>query len=148
VYVFFREPKSLGALVPHLSGYAGPFSVVEGHTAFGDLFLRDPRTGEYAVLTSSRLELIETGETNRAGFREQILENPGVIDELLRPADVAVLRARLGEPGEGLVFFPVPLSAIGGSGRLETYDRGGLWEFLDITARILGTALDTGTAEA
>jgi hypothetical protein len=123
------------------------FQSVEGHSYFGDLFLRDPRSGEYAILLNQKLELVASGELERSGFRQQILENSDVVAQVLRPADLVTLMERLGEPGEDVVFFPVPLPCLGGSAELRTYDRGGMWEYLAIVAQSLALADDRPTRQ-
>jgi hypothetical protein len=135
VYEFFAEPEPLGTLAPLLLPVAGRFTVVAGHSFFGDLFLRDPGNGEYAILIASTLELMETGEADEAGLREQILANPKVVKTLLRPDDVAALVERLGSPCRYEAFFPVPLPALRGSGDSATFQRGGLWEYLAVVAQ-------------
>ncbi len=137
MYVFFAEPKQLASFAPLLLPAACTFSTVVGHSLFGDLFLRDSQTGEFAILLASALELVNTGEVEEDGFREQILGNPEVERTLLRPNDVAVLVRQLGAADRELVFFPVPLPALGGSGELDTFQKGGLREYLAIVAQSL-----------
>lgn len=135
MFFFFDEPEPLESVEPWLLPVAGRFTSVVGHTFFGDLFLREPDTGEYAILLASHLELVDTGETDELGFKEQLLANPEVVRCLLRPDDAMTLVQRLGTPGKGEAFFPVPLPALGGSGALETFDKGGLWEYLAIVVQ-------------
>jgi hypothetical protein len=138
VFLLFDKPEPLATVAPLLLPVAGRFSTVAGHSFFGDLFLRDPGTGEYAIVIASNLELEETGEVDEAGLRGQILANPDVVNALLRPDDAAVLVGRLGALSRCEVFFPVPLPALGGSGDLATFQRGGLWEYLAVVARSVG----------
>ena len=90
------------------------------------------------MLLSQKLEVVATGEFEQPGFRRQVLENADVVTQVLRPNDLVEHRGRLGEPSVDLVFFPVPLPCLGGSGNLHTYDRGGIWEHLAIVAHSLG----------
>jgi hypothetical protein len=138
VYLFFADPKSLATVAPLLVPVAGRFSLVAGHTFFGDLFLRDPDTHEYAILIAATLELSETGEVDEEGIRGQILANPEVVRTLLRPNDVGTLVCRLGTPDFNEAFFPVPLPALGGSGDAATFERGGLWEYLAVVSQSIG----------
>jgi len=132
MYVFFPEPESLASFAPLLLPVARNFNAVVGNSLFGDLFLRDSGTGEYAILIVSTLELVDTGEIDEAGFREQILGNPEVVRTLLRPNDVAELAQRLGAPDRGAVFYPVPIPALGGPGEIATFQKGGLREYLGV----------------
>jgi hypothetical protein len=115
--------------------FAGRYAAAVGQSFFGDLFLRDPVTGEYAILVASRLELVDTGEVEELEFRERILGNAEVIRTLLRPEDAAAIARRLGTPSEGEALYPVPLPALGGSGDVVTFQKGGLWEYLSIVAQ-------------
>jgi hypothetical protein len=138
LYLFFTKPRPLATVVPLLLPLVGRFTLAAGHSFFGDLFLRDPATGEYAVLVAATLELEETGEVDEDGLRGQILANPEVVRRLLRPEEAAALVQRLGTLGAGEAFFPVPLPAFGGSGDLATFQPGGLWEYLAIVAQSVG----------
>jgi len=135
-YRFFEHPESLAVRAPFLLPAVGTFTSVVGHGAFGDLFLRDVSTGEYAILVTATLEVVDTGETDEQGFRE-LLANPDVGRTLLRPADADAIARRVGLLDQGEVFLPVPLRALGGSGELDTYQRGGLWEYVSIATQSL-----------
>jgi hypothetical protein len=138
MYLFFAEPEPLANFAPLLLHAARHFTAIVGHSLFGDLFLRDPNTGEYAILLVTTLELVDTGEFEECKFREQILANPEVVHTLLRPEDVAVLARRFGLPAIGEVFIPAPLPVLGGSGTLDTFEKGGLREYLAIVAQSIG----------
>jgi hypothetical protein len=135
-YRFISGRSNLAKSASPLLRFVKHFDVVKGYTAFGDLFLQHAGTGEFAVLIASTLELSQTGETDEHGLRE-ILRNADVIETLLRPRDFAVLSTRLGPLAEGEVYYPVPLPALGGSGSLDTYDKGQLWEYLAIVAQTI-----------
>lgn len=138
MYQLFPTPEPITRFASALQSTAGRFSLVVGQTPFGDLFLRDPTSGEYAIMIAATLELMDSGEVEESGFREQILANPEVVRTLLRPDDVAVVAARIGYPGRGEAVFPVPLPAFGGSDALTTYQRGGLREYLGLVVQSIG----------
>ena len=146
MYLCFANPESVAAVAPLLLPVAGRFTLAAGHSYFGDLFLRDPGTGEYAILIASTLELAETGEVDEAGLREQILTNPEVVKTLLRLDQAAALVDLLGSPASGEAFFPVPLPALGGSGELSTFQRGGLREYLAVVAQSIGGLAERSAA--
>jgi hypothetical protein len=137
-YLFFNEPEPLARRVPLLLPIIGRFTTIVGHSFFGDLFLRDSGTREYAILVALTLELVDTGEVEERGFREQILSNPEVLRTLLRSQEVVALVRRLGAPRQAEAFIPVPLPALGGSGEVGTMQIGGLWEYLGIVAQLIG----------
>lgn len=131
MFVFFAEPIPI-ARTSLLHCITNGFDQAVGHTRFGDLFLRNKETGEYAIFLTVTAELEQTGETDESGFREQILGNPEVVRTVLRPREIEKLTDRLGALGEMEVFFPVPFPALGGSGELATYEKGGLWEYASL----------------
>lgn len=45
---------------------------------------------------------------------------------------------RLGEPAEVECYFPVPYPASGGSGALDSYQKGNIWVHLDIYGQVIG----------
>ena len=73
-----------------------------------------------------------------ADFEKQVLKDPGFVDGILRPNDLAALATRVGALGEQDVYFPVPYPCIGGSGALETYDKGNVWVFMELLGRTMG----------
>lgn len=138
MFLFLTEPELLAGFAPILQTLTGRFTVIVGQSYFGDLFLRDQRTGEYAILIASTLELVDTGEVEEHGFRERILANSEVVQNLLRPDTAAALVRRLGVPTWGEAFIPVPIPALGGSGTIATFEKGGLHEYLAIVAQTIG----------
>lgn len=138
MFLFCTEPDVLAGFAPALQMLAERFTTIVGQSYFGDLFLRDPRTGEYAILIGSTLELVDTGEVEEHAFRERILANPEVVRTLLRPDTAAALVRRLGVPIWGEAFIAVPIPALGGSGAVATFEKGGLREYLAIVAQSIG----------
>src|SRR5262245_44290828 len=87
----------------------GRYEQVVGYSWLGSLFLNDPNSGEYLVLHP----LAVGNNARRYGsftavsqFRQVVLEDPAFIEEILRPADLAVLEASLGPLGPEEVYFP------------------------------------------
>jgi hypothetical protein len=99
--------------------------------------LRIDESRESGFHIASTLELAEPGVVEEVGFKDQILANPEVVQTLLRPNEVSVLVQRLGKPDHETVFYPVPLPSLGGSGELNTFEKGGLREYLAIVAQSL-----------
>jgi hypothetical protein len=142
-YVWFDEPQPAGDLLdPDLAAAITPFNLVLGYTHFGDLFLRDPDTDEFAVLLQGTSTLFDTGYFEESEFRNEYLRNPDMIEHVIRPSHVEALERRLGQLDAGQVFIPVPIPAFGGSDELTTYDRGGVNEYLSFLFQSLGLARD------
>lgn len=147
-YVWFDAPRELSAcLGPDLAKQFSPFSLAVGHTHFGDLFLRNPATGELGVLTQGTCTLFDTGYFDDQEYRTEYLATPGIVEHVLRPADVAQLERRLGQLAPLQVFLPVPIRALGGSDELDTYEPGGLWEYLSFVMQTIGLTRDLATED-
>jgi hypothetical protein len=142
-YVWFDSSYTVaGCLGADVGIHLAPFAVVTGHTHFGDLFLRDPGSREFGVLTQGTCTLFDTGYFEDDEFRDEYLAAPGIIEHVLRPSDIAALQSRLGVVARLEVYFPVPIPALGGSDDLSTYDRGGIWEYLSFVLQTLGVTRD------
>jgi hypothetical protein len=124
----------LGCWAKHM----GRFSQVAGHTSFGDVFLRDPDSGQYAVLCPLTGERFPTSCYDRKTFLNRFLGDPGIIERFARPTDVEQLRQRLGSLENEEVYIPCPYPFVGGSGELSTYQKGGLWEFIELVGLFHG----------
>jgi hypothetical protein len=116
----------------------GRFSQVAGHTSFGDIFLLDPDSGQYAVLCPLTGQRFPTSCYDRESFVSSFLADPDIIERFSRPADEKKLRRRLGPVGNEEVYIPCPYPFVGGSGELSTYQKGGLWEFIELVGLFRG----------
>jgi hypothetical protein len=114
------------------------FSRVIGHTKFGNFFLLDPSSGQYAVLYTIAPELVPTNFRSRESFIATFLSDAGIISHLGRPDDVSALEARLGVLGEDEVYIPEPYPFLGGSGELDTFGKGNVWVFADLVGQSQG----------
>src|SRR6266851_4874360 len=99
------EPRSVDDLA-WWSKVVGPFTKVGGYTYFGNFFLFEPSTQQYAVLYTIEPELVPVDFFGHEVFRTRFLTDPGVIGHLGRPDDVAALEGRLGLLGPDQVFIP------------------------------------------
>jgi len=136
-YKIFNTPEEVSIVAPFLQILAGSYTLIVGHTDFGDLFLRCPVTGEYAVLIAENFSLEPTGYMTENEFISDLLGQEIVRADLLRVGDIENLKLRIGPLGNGQVYFPVPVPALGGSGNLNSYDCGDLWVYLKIMAQTL-----------
>jgi hypothetical protein len=116
----------------------GRFSQVVGHTSFGDVFLVDPESGQYAVLCPLSGERFPTSCYDRHTFLDKFLADPDIKERFARPDDVKHLRRRLGRLKNEEVYIPCPYPFIGGTGELSTYEKGGLWEFIQLVGLFRG----------
>ena len=111
---------------------------VFGLSPFAHLFVCSFDERRIAVLCTERPELVELNFERIDEFKSAFLTNPEVLQSFFRAKDVSTLQERLGELGPGECYFPVPYPALGGSGSLETYDRGDAWVHLDLYGQTIG----------
>lgn len=132
----------LGCWAEHM----GRFSRVAGYTSFGNVFLRDPENGQYAVLCPISGERFPSDIFDADTFRNVFLNEPDIVERFARPDDVEKLERRLGPLAYEEVYIPL-LPWLGGSGDLSEYSRGGLWTFLEMVGlfRGLGGGVDIET---
>jgi hypothetical protein len=122
MYRWLDEPRpssDLGAW----ETITGEFSLVVGYTYFGDFLLRHPKTREFAFLTTLSAEFIDLGYDEITLLEADFLMDKGVIDQVLRPADVSFLENKLGVLLANEIFIPVPYPFLGGSGEIDTYQK-------------------------
>jgi hypothetical protein len=117
---------------------SGRFTVIAGYTAFGDFFLLDPETQQYAVLYTIGPELVPTNFRGSQAFVSEFLTDAGIVEHLGRPQDVATLEARIGPLAIDEVFIPEPYPFLGGSGELDTFAKGNVWVFADLVGQMQG----------
>jgi hypothetical protein len=137
MYRWLPEPRpssDLGAWAT----LAGEYCLVVGYTSFGDFFLRHLRTKEFAILTTMCPSVTALGYDERTSFESEFLGAEGVIEQVLRPADVSLLEERLGELLADEIFIPVPYPFLGGSGSLDSYEKGNVWVFAGLVGQAHG----------
>jgi hypothetical protein len=136
----------LQEFAPFLVQGARPYTEVLGYTAFGDLILQDPESGEIAFLLVETLGIERTDCYSIQELAGQLLRAQTVVDSVLRPGLVASLQARLGALREFEIYFPALIPQLGGSGHESTYHRGGIVEHLAIVSQSIGCSGDRGDA--
>lgn len=112
---------------------AGPYTQVFGYSAFGDLFLVGPCP---AYLFTERPEVVPL-DIQPDAFEDDFLSSASVIRNLLRQSDYNALGQRLGDLSTGEIYIPTPYPVSGGSGDLDTYQKGDVWVHLDLYAQVI-----------
>ena len=120
------------------------YSIVIGYSVTGAIFLKNPETNEYLVLYPSmpgnNCKQYGSFESNKE-FEEKILKNedfPHYGLYPINPEDLEVLEKRLGSCRKEEIYYPVPEPMLGGSGKLETFDKGNIWVHTDIIGQSKG----------
>ena len=120
----------------------GRFSQVAGYTSFGNFFLVDPNTRQFAVLYTIAPELLPTQFVGGDSFRTGFLTDPGIIAHLGRPDDIAILAKRLGTLDADEVYIPCPYPFLGGKTRdLDSYQKANVWTFVDLVGQMQGVGV-------
>lgn len=126
-------------------GNLGDFTHVFGHSYLGHLFLWSP-AGHYGIAYPYLCRFKDYGHYETpTDFQQAVLQDPYVSSAIFRSDQIPALSARLGAPAPGQVYFPVPYEILGGSGDLETYDRGDLRVWASIVAQTHGLAAHPAT---
>src|SRR4051812_47208866 len=91
MFRILEEPLPVDDCLGCWAEHMGRFSLVAGHTSFGDVFLLDPDSGQYAVLCPVTGERFPTSCHDRDTFLSEFLADPGIVERFARPKDVAKL---------------------------------------------------------
>ena len=137
----FDQPEPASVLGCWESVVRGFRSVV-GHTAWGDFFLRNPDTGQFAVLYAFDPELVPLSFVELELFVSGYLAAPQVQDHLIRPERLAAVEARLGPLKPSEVFIPEPYPFLGGGCEPESYAKGSVWTFIDLVGQMQGVGTE------
>jgi hypothetical protein len=130
-YTFYDEPIPADEVLGQWRSAAGRFSDVAGYAAFGDVFLRDPESGEYAILSPYMGVIQPTGMRQEEDFREH-MEEPENLQRYGRPADFQKLWRMLGPLREHQVYQPLnDALKLSVWSNLENYVRDEVWTLLD-----------------
>jgi hypothetical protein len=139
-YTFFEEPYGADELLGQWVPAAGRFNQVVGYAAFGDVFLRDPESGEYAILSPYMGVIQPTGFDQFDDFRDY-LEEPENMERYGRPADFHQLWRMLGPLREHQVYQPIKDALkLSVWGNLDEYVRDEVWALLDFFPPVEDTA--------
>jgi hypothetical protein len=83
---------------------AGPFTEVIGWTFFGDIFLRNPADGYFAVLIPSPPKFVALRYHDREAFEGEFLQCSPFLERRLRRSTVETLQLELGTPAADEIF--------------------------------------------
>ena len=117
---------------------ASRYPLLFGLSPFAHLFACSADSSRFAVVVTERPELVELNSLNMDAFISEFLDNERVRQEFFRQGDSQLLAERLGPLAQDECFYPVPYPAMGGSGALETYERGDAWIHLEIYGQTIG----------
>ena len=110
---------------------------VFGFSAFGDLFVCSQDGRQVAVVLTNLPKLEQLNFDSIESFTSIFLTNASIVEQVLRKADYEQLVSRLGLLSNDQCFFPVPFPQVGGSGALDTYNKGDVWVHLDLLGQVM-----------
>ena len=129
---------SLGSQAPRWAAKTPQYSMVFGLSPFADLFVCSEAQTKFAIIATERPELIPLKFDTLSEFTGQLLTDGGMRKSFFREADYDALCARLGQLEADECFYAVPFRNLGGSGALETYQKGNVWVHLDLYGQSIG----------
>jgi len=135
--LFFEQPQPKAQL-GCWDGFAGNFRLAIGYSAWGDFVLRNPDTGQIAILYVIEPELVPISFWDLDLFVSQYLAAPEVQSHLIRPERLAAVERRLGPLALGEVFTPELPLFLGGTCEPDTYEKSDVWTFVDFMGQLQG----------
>jgi len=137
-YRLYPTPQPLSVL-GEWNAPGVPFTHVVGDSVLGHFVVWSQPSNEFGVLHPLVNAFKNYGPFESVdAFREAVLDDPDFAACVLRPDHVAELRELLGDVGDGQVYIPAPLPALGGNDAPETYMVVDLAVFASITAQAHG----------
>lgn len=132
------KPSPFKDKVPRWAVKVPHYPLVFGFSAFADLFICSEDQKHVAVLATEKPELIQLKFESITAFEEEFLSNTDVRKSFFREADYLALTSRLGALSSEECFYAVPYRSLGGSGNLNTYEKGNAWVHLDLYGQTVG----------
>ncbi|WP_136609850.1 T6SS immunity protein Tdi1 domain-containing protein [Sinomonas albida] len=115
------------------------FTHAIGYSALGHVFVVNESSMEFGVYHPFKAASKNYGPFDSVqAFQAAVLEDEGFRVFVLEPDLQAQVVGRLGQLGDGEVFYPVPYPFVGGSGEPQTYDKGKFWTFLQVVDAMQG----------
>lgn len=137
LYRLIPEPVPATEIAPW-SEILPASSLVFGFTAFGDFFITNSSHSKFGVLLTQSASYESVPASSIHEFESAFLSDAGIVRSVLRPDDINFLASTVGALSDGEVFFPVPYTFLGGSGELDTYQKGDVWVYASICGQSHG----------
>jgi len=132
------EPTRFEPQAPRWARKVPKYPLIFGFSAFAHLFICSEDKTTLAVVVTERPEFVELNMTSIEAFTETFLKNTRVLSDFFHSERYSLLVERLGTLSDAECFFPVPYPAVGGSGALDSYQKGNIWVHLDLYAQMIG----------
>ena len=132
------EPTRFELQAPRWARKVPKYPLTFGFSAFAHLFICSEDKTTLAVVVTERLEFVELNISSIEVFTDTFLKNAKVLSDFFHCERYGLLVDRLGTPSDAECFFPVPYPVNGGSGALDTYQKGNIWVHLDLYGQMMG----------
>ena len=136
-YTIFDIPEPISKL-ERWTGLASKFDQIIGFTFFGDFFLRNSETKQFAILYTIDPELVPLEIDKLDLFEEQYLLHATPQETLLKPERIAAIERRIGKLAANQVYIPEPYPFLGGDCSVESYSKGDVWVYAELVGSMQG----------
>jgi hypothetical protein len=132
------EPVHFDQRSPRWAKKVPRYPLIFGYSAFCHLFVCSEDQSSLAVIVTERREFIELNLGSIESFTSTFLKNDGVLSDFFDIGRYNHLVDRLGKLSDTECYFPVPYLAAGGSGAIDSYQKGSIWVHLDLYGQMIG----------
>ena len=117
---------------------SGDFDEFVGYSFLGDVFLRNSKSGQFAILFTINPELVALDFHSFADFKDGFLSNKKVECSVFQKKKLDEINNILGNVSDGETYIPVPYPFLGGDCSIGSYKKGKLFTFLDLVGGMQG----------
>jgi hypothetical protein len=94
--------------------------------------LRNPVSGQCAILFTVNPEVIPLGIDSISSFISSFLAHPETLRTVLNERKVSDIEIRLGRLDYDDIFIPVPFPFLGGDCAVASYKKGNFYTYMDL----------------
>ena len=132
MYKIFSPYFRIDQVMARWAATANDFDEVVGYTYLGDVFLRNSKTGQFAILFTIGPELVSLDIYSFPEFEKSFLSHSEAIRTILQKQKLDLIEGRLGKLDGDEIYIPVPFPFMGGDRSIESYKKGNLFTYLDL----------------
>ena len=132
MYRLLSQPANVGQSVCRWARIVGDFDELFGYSYLGDVFLRNPYSGQCAVLFTIGPELVPLGVNSIHDFIACFLAHPEAKRTVLQEQKVVQIEERLGALAEDEIFIPVPFPFLGGDSSVASYKKVDFYDYMEL----------------
>ena len=107
MYRLLLQSTAVSQAMGRWANFVSEFDEVFGYSYLGDVFLRNPSSGQCAVLFTVNPEIVPLGINSITAFIESFLAHPETKRLILKEEKVVEIETRLSPLDDGEIFIPV-----------------------------------------